>query len=77
MPNEQSQTTRPVSDLPRGARVAAAQWWSEHKAHVHRLIVGPDDRGAAYPPSGSDVFHPELWRAPHWRWLDGVINNGI
>jgi hypothetical protein len=48
------------------ARDAARRWRSERPDHV-RLIAAGD--GVAYPPSGSDLHRPELWRAPHWRWL--------
>ncbi len=74
MVDEMSKLPRAETAVPREARLAAAQWWCDHQIHVDRLIAGLDDGDAAYPPSGSDRFHPELWRAPHWRWFDGVVN---
>lgn len=44
----------------------AAIWYAEHQGHVNRLIKG---ESMAYAPSGSDLLHPELWKAAHWRWL--------
>lgn len=64
-----------TTDFPYTARLNAGEWWDKHKAHVDRLIAGRDEVGAAYPPSGSDQFRPELWRAPHWRWLKGTLKN--
>ena len=51
------------------ARLDAAAWWDKHESHVDWLIASRDDGGVAYPPSGSDRFHPELWKAGHWRWF--------
>jgi hypothetical protein len=42
------------------------QWLAEHLFHVLRLVGGAK---VAYPPSGSDCFHPELWKAEHWKWF--------
>jgi len=72
MVTDKSETT---GDVPYTARLDAGAWWDKHKPHVDRLIASRDDGSAAYPPSGSDRFHPELWRAPHWRWLKGTLNN--
>lgn len=58
-----------------GETAAAIEWRDRHSAHVQRLVAGEDDGRAAYPPSGSDCRHPELWRAPHWRWLETVSND--
>jgi hypothetical protein len=59
--------------VPPDARIAAANWWRDHQAHVGRLIASREGEGSAYPPSGSDRFHPELWKASHWRWFDGIV----
>jgi len=56
-----SQTT-----LPREAIEAALNWRERHWQHVVRLETFAPD-GVA--PSGSDVWHPELWKDIHWRWL--------
>jgi hypothetical protein len=48
------------------ARAKAAVWRAEHEQHVSGLIASD---GPAYPPCGSDLMRPELWRPPHWRWL--------
>ena len=55
-----------------GAIPKAQAWRVEHTAHVARLVAGKEGEGVAYPPSGADALRPELWRAPHWRWLDMV-----
>lgn len=43
----------------------ASDWYDEHLSHVSKLIDGAT---AAYQPSGSDLFHPELWKDSHWLW---------
>jgi len=45
----------------------AVAWWHEHQDHVARLMA--EDGDASYPPW--DKNHPELWRAPNWRWFAG------
>ena len=55
--------------LPYTARLDAAGWWDKHKSHVDKLVASRDGRGETYPPTGSDRFHPELWKAGHWRWF--------
>lgn len=50
-------------------RERARAWRDEHTDHVQRLLNSTDGACLIYPPSGSDVVHPELWRPPHWRWL--------
>jgi hypothetical protein len=67
---EQTKTTA----VPYTARLDAGGWWDQHRDHVDKLIASSDGYGEAYPPSGSDMFRPALWRAPHWRWLKGTIN---
>lgn len=42
-------------------------WYNEHEEHVNSMITGC--LGAAYPPVGSDIFKPELWKSPHWFWF--------
>jgi hypothetical protein len=46
--------------------LAGKQWLVEHLFHVQDMI-----RKAkfSYPPSGSDCFYPELWKAEHWKWF--------
>jgi hypothetical protein len=56
--------------VPADAILKAQAWRSQHAKHAARLIAGKEGEKAAYPPSGSDVSRPELWRAPHWRWLE-------
>ena len=55
--------------VPSDAISSATQWWNAHKRHIDQLMSSNDDGGAAFPPSGSDRYHPELWKAGHWRWL--------
>ena len=40
---------------------------SKHSIHVLTVI----NNGPKYivPPSGVDLFRPELWKAIHWRWF--------
>ena len=44
----------------------ANNWRLDHQKHVESLI---DNAEKSYPPDGSDVTHPALWRGPHWRWF--------
>lgn len=44
----------------------ATAWQTKHNEHVKRLIKEAD---TSYPPSGSDMFHPELWKRAHWKWF--------
>ena len=45
---------------------AATAWQTEHREHVKRLIKEAE---TSYAPSGSDMFHPELWKSAHWKWF--------
>ncbi len=42
------------------------EWMGKHEAHVHNVI---GEREVEYPPSGSDIFHPELCKSGHWRYF--------
>ena len=44
----------------------AFDWYSEHKDHVDRLMKGEKH---LFPMSGSDISHPELWKAGAWKWF--------
>lgn len=44
----------------------ALKWAAEHHAHVQDLLACGS---LAFPPTGSDCLHPELWKPAHWRWL--------
>ena len=41
------------------------RWYNLHKEHVDSLCK---EEKELYPPSGSDCFHPELWKSGHWNW---------
>ena len=48
-------------------------WLSKHSAFV-KCLASMDDY--AYAPSGSDLWHPELWKSGHWNWfLDMAKHN--
>lgn len=60
------------SDLTLGEiyeiREKARSFYNAHRDHVLKLYMNKrDDEGIA--PSGSDMFHPELWKGIHWRWF--------
>jgi hypothetical protein len=56
--------------MTRDWRQAAMEWRSEHGTHVSKLMqLRPTSTNHCYPPSGSDVIHPELWTGAHWRWF--------
>lgn len=59
----------PETTIPASAIEAAKKWRSKHFTHVLSLVVRGD---ATYPPSGSDVIRPELWKASHWKWLQEI-----
>jgi len=44
----------------------------DHADHVALLL-----NNAEYctSPSGSDMFHPELWKESHWRWYHEVLDS--
>ena len=42
-------------------------WYRAHREHVDLLVAISDAGG--YPPSGSDISQPELWKPAHWRWF--------
>ncbi len=46
----------------------ANQWYAKHKTHVDGLVASQRPM-LCYPPSGSDILHPELWKTPHWIWF--------
>lgn len=49
----------------------AFRWENNHRSYVKNLIRS--EKNDSYPPSGSDMYHPELWKPTHWKWL---IDNG-
>lgn len=38
---------------------------------THRKDINKRVKGVVYitAPSGSDLFHPELWKESHWNWF--------
>ena len=38
----------------------------DHSDHVWSMVTKDKDSIA---PSGSDMFHPELWKSIHWVWF--------
>ena len=46
--------------------VRAREWYKQHQMHVNRMLTF---ESRDYPPSGSDVHHPELWKIGHWKWF--------
>jgi hypothetical protein len=55
----------PEHDRSRAIR-SAREWREKHRVHVDEITRGGH---IYYPPSGSDIFRPELWKPPMWRWL--------
>jgi len=48
----------------------AFTWKHDHADHVANLMEREKCLlNNAYPPSGSDLFKPELWKPAHWRWF--------
>ena len=46
------------------------KWYSDHIEHVDAMVTQVDLKFKfSYAPSGSDIFHPELWKLPHWRYF--------
>lgn len=50
----------------------AWNWYTEQAEHVDALMKCHDKRIA---PSGSDLFHPELWKAIHWNWYMRLVDD--
>jgi hypothetical protein len=46
--------------------IQGREWMRKHEAHVKMLLETSEPE---YAPSGSDCFHPELWKPGHWRWF--------
>lgn len=49
-----------------GVLESGRKWLKAHVEHVRSVL---NEGETAYPPSGSDCFHPELWKSGHWRWF--------
>lgn len=47
----------------------AMSWYREHLHHVVGLVK---NQFVGYPPSGSDLFRPELWTSAHWKWFTDI-----
>lgn len=48
----------------------AMKWYNNHEEHVDTMIeeiLGKQMKGV--PPSGSDLYNPELWKDIHWKWF--------
>jgi hypothetical protein len=43
-------------------------WYKEHAKHVAKILHKNPSK-TAIKPTGSDLIHPELWKAIHWRWF--------
>jgi len=41
-------------------------WYAQHKPYVDRALL---ITGKAFPMSGSDISHPELWKIGAWKWF--------
>lgn len=51
-------------------------WYGKHKQHVTALMKYATDTDCKpYAPSGSDMFHPELFKPAHWSWFIGKFVN--
>jgi len=46
--------------------ITARQWRRAYSFHVDQLLKEEVD---PYPPSGTDMFRPELWKPAMWRWF--------
>ncbi len=48
----------------------AFNYLEKHNDHVNKLL-----NSAAFPvpPSGSDIFKPELWKDIHWAYFESLI----
>jgi hypothetical protein len=44
----------------------ALTWYEAHRPHVEALMK---DCSQAWPMTGSDISHPELWKAAGWNWF--------
>ena len=43
------------------------QFYARHTNHVDSIRKAKGELSVA--PSGSDIFHPDLWKAIHWNWF--------
>lgn len=66
----------PFYTLSDGEKRTALKWarefYDQNVKHCRKLIAYAETDG--YPPSGSDIFHPALWKGSHWKWFvrDGI-----
>jgi hypothetical protein len=44
----------------------AVNFLHDYSDHVHSSF---DKETSSVAPSGSDMFHPELWKGIHWVWF--------
>ena len=70
-----------LADFEKRLIISNANIWNgKHPKHVADIRVKDE---YCYPPSGSDMWHPELWKGGHWNWLMtsshylGLKKNGI
>ena len=42
------------------------EWYFSHKRHVDFLVA---EARRSFPMSGSDISHPEMWKAGAWKWF--------
>lgn len=45
----------------------AEAFYRIHEKYVD-LLVEQAKRYKGVPPSGSDIFNPEVWKDIHWKW---------
>ena len=55
--NEQEQTK---------VREEAMKFFQPRKNQIYKNLEKDTPKVA---PSGSDLFHPELWKSIHWKWF--------
>lgn len=44
----------------------ALVFFNTHKSKIYKQITPLTEKIA---PSGSDLYHPELWKTTHWKWF--------
>ncbi len=41
--------------------------------HENEITIAMNNEFVDYPPSGTDIYMPEVWKGVHWKWFMRLI----